>query len=140
MKDVLGVAIAAVFLLLAAWHFLMASRSPGGDAGAVPSAEGKPLFVPSKQSTIAVGLVLCLCAALVAATAGVIPSTLPPTALKWLSLALAFGLLTRAVGEFRYVGFFKTLRGTRFARLDTFVYSPLCLGLSAGITTIALLG
>ena len=27
--------------------------------------------------------------------------------------------LARAVGDFRYVGFFKRVRGTRFARLDT---------------------
>ena len=32
----------------------------------------------------------------------------------------------RAIGDFRYVGFFKRIRDTRFARLDTLAYSPLC--------------
>jgi hypothetical protein len=47
------------------------------------------------------------------------------------------GLLLRAVGEFRYVGLFKRVRGTKFAVLDTFVYSPLCLLLGAGVALVA---
>jgi hypothetical protein len=42
------------------------------------------------------------------------------------------------VGEFKYVGFFKRVRGTRFATLDTLVYSPLCLLLAAGVAWVAL--
>ena len=53
------------------------------------------------------------------------------------SYALALGLLARAIGEFKYVGFFKRVRGSRFATLDTFVFSPLCLLLSAGVAAIA---
>jgi hypothetical protein len=36
----------------------------------------------------------------------------------------------------RYVGFFKRIRDTRFARLDTLAYSPLCamLAVLSGIT------
>ena len=45
-------------------------------------------------------------------------------------------LLPRAVGEFRLVGFFKRVRGSGCARLDTFVYSPLCLALAVGIFAV----
>ena len=137
MNEILGSVIALVFLVLALWHFYMAQRLLSGESSAVPSKDGKPIFVPSKASTIAVGLVLFLCAGLVAATAGLIPSGLPPTLLKWLSLTLALGLLARSVGEFRYVGFFKRVRGSRFATMDTFLYSPLCLALSLGIAYVA---
>lgn len=137
MIEILGAVISLVFLALALWHFYMAQRAIGGEGGAVPSVDGQPLFVPSKASTIAVGLVLCLFAGLVAATAGLLPSALPSLALKWLSLALALGLLLRAIGEFRYVGFFKKVRGTRFATLDTRFYSPLCLALAFGIAWVA---
>jgi uncharacterized membrane protein SpoIIM required for sporulation len=41
----------------------------------------------------------------------------------WL-IAAVFAL--RAIGDFRYVGFFKRIRDTRFARLDTLAYWPLC--------------
>ena len=112
--------------------------SPGRAVRGVPSKDGEPVFVPSKASTIAVGMVLVLFAGLVAATAGLIPSGLPPTLLKWLSLALALGLLARSVGEFRYVGFFKRVRGSRFATMDTFLYSPLCLALALGIAYVAI--
>jgi len=54
----------------------------------------------------------------------------------WL-IAAAFAL--RAIGDFRYVGFFKRVRESRFARLDTFAYSPLCtlLALLIGFSAIA---
>ena len=51
-------------------------------------------------------------------------------------IATAFTL--RAVGEFKYVGFFKRIRGTQFARMDTRFYSPLCLGVAAGLWVLAL--
>jgi hypothetical protein len=41
-------------------------------------------------------------------------------------LAALFG--ARAIGERRYVGFFKRVRGTAFAWWDTRVFSPLSIG------------
>ena len=98
---------------------------------------GKPLFVPSIKATVAVGVVLLLFGFLVAGTAGLIEVGLPPQVLSWSSYALALGLLARAVGEFKYVGFFKRVRGSRFARLDTLLYSPLCLLLAVGVALVA---
>ena len=60
------------------------------------------------------------------------------TAAVWMSYGLALGLLARAIGEFRYVGFFKRVRSSRFAELDSLVYSPLCLMLSGGVALVAL--
>jgi hypothetical protein len=135
----LASALCAVFLVLAGWHVYMAAmpRVASGESGAVPSVGGKPLFVPSRHATLAVAVVLLLFAGLVAATAGLVPLALPPVWLAWMSYALALGLLARAIGEFKYVGFFKRVRGSRFATLDTFVYSPLCLLLAAGVATVA---
>lgn len=53
------------------------------------------------------------------------------------SYALSFGLLARAIGEFKYLGFFKRVHGSRFARLDSLVYSPLCLLLALGVAYVA---
>lgn len=47
--------------------------------------------------------------------------------------------LARAIGEFRYVGFFKTIRNTPFGRNDTRYYSPLCLYLGVSSVLIAIL-
>jgi hypothetical protein len=46
-------------------------------------------------------------------------------------------MLARAVGDFRLVGFFKTVRGSTFARMDTRLYSPLCVLLGIGMALIA---
>ena len=132
--------VCAVFVLLAAWHFRMAFSPSSGTNGAVPSVDGKPLFSPSRGSTAGVGVVLLAFAALVAATGGLIPVGAPHGTLTWLSCALALALLARAIGEFRYVGFFKRVRGSRFAKLDTLFYSPLCLLLAFGVAAVALQG
>ena len=136
MTDPVAWCVSLVFVALGLWHFRMAIRpSPGG--GAVPSVEGQPLFVPSTGATMAVGVVLLLFAALVAATGRLVEVGASPRLLSWLSLALAFGLLARAIGEFKYVGFFKRIRGTRFAQLDTWLYSPLGLVPAVGVAAVA---
>lgn len=84
-------------------------------------------------------MILTRFAGLIAATAGVLAVGVPRVVLSGLSYALAFGLPLRAVGDSRYVGFFKRVRGSTFATLDTFVYSPLCLLLAAGVALVALL-
>ena len=80
---------------------------------------------------------LLLCAGLVAATGRLLHLGIAPWILTWLSFALAAGLLARAIGEFKYVGFFKQVRGSRFATLDTLVYSPVCLLLALGVALVA---
>lgn len=135
--DAIAALVCAVFVVLGFWHFYMASRPSARENSAVPSVNGKPLFVPSRRSTVLVAIVLCLFAALVAATAGWLATGLPPYLLRWASYALALGLMARAVGDLRYVGFFKTVRGTPFAKMDTLLYSPLCLLMSAGVAAVA---
>src|SRR5215213_6119605 len=107
MNTTLALIVSLAFVALALWHFRMALSPSGSMSDAVPSKSGKPLFVPSVRATLAVGIVLLLSACLVAATAGLVEVGLPARALSWLSYALALGLLARAVGEFKYVGFFK---------------------------------
>jgi hypothetical protein len=133
----LAVAVCLVFVALAIWHIGMVMWPTLGESAAVPSIEGKPLFVPSRKNTIAVAIALLLFAGLVAATAGVLSVGLPRVALSWLSFGLALGLLARGIGEFKYVGLFKRVRGSRFATLDTWVYSPLCLLLAVGVWYVA---
>jgi hypothetical protein len=129
--------VSLVFVALSLWHVRMAVSPSSGESGAMPSVSGKPLFVPSARATWAVAVVLLLFACLVAAMAGLLEVGIPRRALSWLCYALALGLFARAIGEFKYVGFFKRVRGTRFARLDTLVYSPLCLLLALGVALVA---
>ena len=71
------------------------------------------------------------------ATAALVDLPVPATWLKWPSDALAIALLARAVGDFRLVGFFKRVCGTRRARLDSIAYAPLSLPFATGVFYVA---
>jgi len=107
-----------------------------GILAAIPEVDGKPAFLPSATATFVVAFGLALCALLLAAASGLVSLPVPHSVLSWFTRALALVLLLRAIGDFRLVGFFKRIRGSRFARLDTVLYSPLCLALSAGVAVI----
>jgi len=51
-----------------------------------------------------------------------------PTVILNYGVSVITGIfLLRAIGEFRYVGFFKKIKTTPFGQRDTKYYSPLCL-------------
>jgi len=133
----LALALVLVFTLLALLHvyWAMGGETPG--IAGVPEVGGRPAFHPSAAMTLLVAGALAACAVLVAVAGDLVAVALPAPLVRWSisGLALVFGL--RAIGDFRLVGFFKRVRGTRFARLDTLVYSPLCLAIAAGLATIA---
>lgn len=43
------------------------------------------------------------------------------------TLVIAVIFFLRAVGDYKFIGFFKTINSTRFAINDTEIFSPLCL-------------
>jgi hypothetical protein len=133
----IAAALVVVFTALSLVHFYWALGGSSGKLGAVPEQSGRKAFEPSVGATFIVAVGLALCGALVAATAGLIRI---PSSGDWpqrLSYVLALALFARAVGDFRLVGFFKRVRGTRFALLDSLVYAPLCLLLSIGVYCVA---
>ena len=46
------------------------------------------------------------------------------------NFAIGIVFLIRAIGDFKYVGFFKKVKGSLFAENDSRYYSPLCLVVS----------
>lgn len=132
----IAIVLMAVFLGLSLVHLYWLLGGRAGQLAAIPERDGKPMFQPSAAATLGVAVVLALCALLIAATAGLLRLPLTEPVLAWLTRALALGLLLRAIGDFRLVGFFKHVHDTRFARLDTAVYSPLCLALAIGCAIV----
>ncbi len=51
--------------------------------------------------------------------------------------AIALVMFARAIGDSELVGFFKKVSGSRFASMDTWFYSPLCLALGVGLLVVA---
>ncbi len=130
------IVLIAVFLSLSLVHVYWLLGGRAGHLAAIPERDGKPVVQPSTMATALVAIILALCPILIAATGGLLALPLSDRVLAWLTRALALGLLLRAIGDFRLVGFFKRIRHTRFARLDTTVYSPLCLALAIGCAIV----
>ncbi len=125
-----------ILVLIAATHLYWAMGGRLGKSAAVPERNGLPAFEPGALATLGVAVALLIAAAIVAIQAGLIfQGGFQPYAFI-LSVALALVFLARAVGDFRYVGFFKRVVGSRFARLDTWVFSPLCVLLALLIADV----
>jgi len=60
----------------------------------------------------------------------------------WINLGawvIAALFLLRAMGDFRYVGFTKSIRSTNFAAYDTKIFTPLSLTIGLMIVVISLI-
>ena len=116
-----------IYAFLGAIHLYWAAGGKKWSQNALPQFEenGNPVFVPGLIACLVVGIGLILFAIF-----------------SWLStiifahfsrfilignIAIAIIFLARSVGDFKYVGFFKKIRSTEFARMDTELYTPLCL-------------
>ncbi|MCE1204896.1 MAG: DUF3995 domain-containing protein [Holophagaceae bacterium] len=129
----LPILLVATLLLLALLHLYWLGGGRAGLAAAVPEREGRPRFTPSAQATALVAAALTGAAVLVADLAGWLALPLPRSLRVVLGGSLALAFLARAIGDFRWVGFFKRERGTRFSTWDSRLYAPLCLGLAVGV-------
>lgn len=120
--------LVVVFLALGALHTYWAFGGIFGQGSAIPTVEGKPTFKPGFWMTMAVAAALFLVAtALLTMTTSAAWLRLPSlAAIIFTSVVLAL----RAIGDFKLVGFFKLQSGSRFAQMDTWFYSPLCLVLA----------
>jgi hypothetical protein len=135
---VVALIVAAGFGLLSLLHVSWATTGIRGQASALPERDGKPLFQPGRVTTILVALLLGLACLLVLAAAGLIHPGLSPVTVLVGTWIVAVVMFARAVGDFQYVGFFKRVRGTRFAQMDTRLYSPVALLLGVGTAFVAL--
>jgi hypothetical protein len=130
--------LVVTFVLIGILHLYWAVGPHAGQSAVLPTVDGKPLFQPSRWATVAVALALFCAAAVVAIRSGILSVPAPGflAVVGCWGLAAVFGL--RAIGDFRYLGFFKRVTGTRFARADTFVYSPLCAVLAVMAASVAI--
>ena len=125
-----------ILLAISGIHFFWAFGGKWGADGAIPTnREGKKMLnssgnFPSVFATLIVAFGLLVMSLLhlekVQSLSLPIPTWIDTYGLK----IIAVIFLIRAIGDFRYVGFFKKIKETKFATLDTKYYSPLCILLS----------
>ncbi|MCU9954513.1 DUF3995 domain-containing protein [Burkholderia sp. BKH01] len=121
---------------LALVHVYWAFGGRLGKRAAIPEQDAVPLLRPTAVGTLAVAVALLAGACVVAARAGWLGRNAYPGTIAFAVVALALIFAVRAVGDFRYVGFFKRIRGSRFARMDTRYYSPLCAALALSLASM----
>jgi hypothetical protein len=132
-----GACLAITFIALALLHVFWVLRGSPATAAIPTRPDGTPLFRPGPGMTLAVAGALLLAALVVAAGSGILTAPVPALLVRAGAWGLGAVFAVRAIGDFRYVGFFKRVRGTRFARQDTMVYSPLCAVLATGVFWVA---
>jgi hypothetical protein len=128
----LAVVVAAVMGGLASLHVYWAFGGTFGTAALIPTRDGTPLLRPTSAVTLALAAGLAGAAYVALAAVELVPWGLPHGAVAFACAVLAVLFGGRAIGEWRYVGFFKRVRGNTFAWWDTRDFSPLCAALSIG--------
>ena len=135
---ILAVVASSILCVLGAVHLYWAAGGTIGKGAAVPSLNGEPALSPGVLGTVMVGVGLFAAAALVMVTAIGSAARVLEMPLRVGTGLIGLVFAARAIGDFRYVGFFKRVRDSEFARRDTYVYSPLCLLLAVLIATAAI--
>ncbi len=128
MVAIVSLFLSSVFLLLAVLHFYWASGGEWGLDAALPAnAQGQRILNPKPIDCIVVGLGLLFFGFFYFSKCVEMPIDTP----YWLDVYPAWGIaaifLLRTIGDFRYVGFFKKVKNTHFARMDKQFFTPLCL-------------
>ncbi|WP_067146588.1 DUF3995 domain-containing protein [Pseudotamlana agarivorans] len=120
--------LSAIFLILALIHFNWIFGGTFGLNASLPTnLEGKRVLNPKPLDAVIVGLGLSFFSLFYILQSGLIPYTLPHWVMSVGAWLIPSIFLVRAIGEFKYVGFFKKVKQTPFGKLDTKLFSPLCL-------------
>jgi len=120
----------SILFTLSALHVYWALGGTLGVNCAVPTMNGKPIFLPGRLITLAVAFGLSFMGVIV-----ILLHYQGTSQYSWVLrpvgvvLGIIFGL--RSIGDFKLVGIFKRVRDSKFAKYDTLVYTPLCAFLSA---------
>jgi hypothetical protein len=122
----------AIIAFAASFHLHWALGGRTGFSVSLPQRpDGTPVMAHRlpwwRPAAGAVALGLVALALLLLGHAGHLPIPLPAGVARAALLASGAAFVARALVPNRYVGFFKSLRSTRWARFDTRLYSPLFL-------------
>jgi len=128
-----------LFLILGIIHFYWASGGQWGIEQALPkNKDGVRMLNPRKIDSVVVGFGLCIFGVFYLLQTTWITINLSNWLLQSASWMIPAIFLLRAIGDFRYAGFFKKIRNTSFAKWDNQLFSPLCLFIGILGTIIAL--
>ncbi|WP_372490886.1 DUF3995 domain-containing protein [Paenibacillus mellifer] len=110
----------------------MAFGGSWGLHAALPTKDDSklPVLRPGRLGTLLIGFLCFFASVLLLVQIEMFTVITSSLLTKWLCIAGGVVFLLRAIGEGKYVGFFKKIKHTRFAKQDTVFYSPLCVWIS----------
>jgi hypothetical protein len=128
MKTTIAILLFLIFLLLSLLHVYWMFGGQWGSQAVIPtkSDDNKTINL-SGFPTLIVAIGLFFFSLVVLVKSQLIDSYLPLWFDKYILWAIAGIFILRAIGEFKFIGFFKKYKHTKFGRNDTKYYSPLCL-------------
>ena len=131
MISFLALTLILIFVSISSLHFYWAFGGRKWKNFAIPTrsiAPTIPLFNPGFFETLVVAIGLLIFAWIIGMNAQLFPIVrLTPSYVTSATFGIALIFLLRAIGEFKYVGFFKRVKGTSFSQMDSPYYSPICL-------------
>lgn len=137
----LSLLLCVIFMILGGFHIYWVLGGTFGVDKVIPTKDSTANSIPVPPiATWFVALVLMSFGILYLAKSGLMTMPLPDwmTTIAYWFIPSIF--LLRAIGEFNYVGFFKKIQDTAFAKADSLLFSPLCLLIGAMGLLVQVLG
>ncbi|WP_368906523.1 DUF3995 domain-containing protein [Bacillus wiedmannii] len=119
-----------ILFLVSFLHVYWAFGGKWATYSVIPTKSGEKAFIPGVGMTMFIALLLSMAAMILLQQTNVVHFEVPNTIVQlgsWICMIVFF---IRVIGEFHYFGIFKRKKDTRFAKMDTILYIPLCAFLS----------
>ena len=125
---ILSIILLTFFTSLGFIHFYWLFGGKWGLEKVIPTKDNQTgtLSIP-KFATLIVALVLLLFGLIYLVKSRLINVHIPNLATKYGYWIIPSIFILRAIGDFKYVGFFKKIKDTEFAKADSKWFVPLCL-------------
>ena len=115
-----------LLFFISGFHFYWSFGGKVGSDVVLPEInKGRKVFTPSPFATFIVACVFLLFGLVPLVASNLLSLELPYFINTFGLIGLGVLFCLRGIGEFKYLGFFKTVKGTKFAKYDQFYFSPL---------------
>lgn len=135
MITILSIVLTLIFTFLGGIHFYWLLGGDWGVNKVIPTkSKTTPVFETPQIATLMVGLVLLSFALIYLLKLQLFTLPFSDWFIHYTYWVIPTIFILRAIGEFKYVGFFKKIKDTEFAKADSKLFSPLCFAIGvAGV-------